>query len=97
MKLFVLLYFVCLLLFGLPLQAESRSGNLRQNHLGNIAGGSTQGVDGLQGIETADIPEIIFLVISTGINAAANQKHIANAVLQQGFENCGDAFIVQGF
>ncbi|MEF2838338.1 MAG: hypothetical protein U0N82_11520 [Oscillospiraceae bacterium] len=86
-----------ILLFSLPLQAEGGSGNFRQNHLGNIAGGSTQGIDGLQGIETADIPEIIFLVISAGVNAAANQKHIANTALQQGFENGGNAFIVQGF
>ena len=72
--------FKCAIL--LPLQGQHRAGDFRQAHLGNVAGGRTQCIYGLQGIEAADIAEILRLKMVSGINTAAHQQHIADAVLK---------------
>ena len=79
----------------LPLDGKHRAGNFGQAHLRNIAGSCAQCVDGLQGIETADIAEILRLEVFGRIDAAANQQYIADAVLQQGLEDGFQRFPVQ--
>ncbi|MGM9627777.1 MAG: hypothetical protein ACI3V4_06780 [Faecousia sp.] len=85
--------FKCAIL--LPLQGQHRAGNFGQAHLGNVAGGRTQGVDGLQGIEAADVAEILRGKMLRRINAAAHQQHIADAVLEHWLEYGFQGFLVQ--
>ncbi|MCI5485168.1 MAG: hypothetical protein MR913_01080 [Clostridiales bacterium] len=88
-------FFKCAIL--LTLQGQHRSGNFGQAHLGNVAGSRAQGVERLQGIETADIAEILWGKMCRRVNTAAHQKHIADAVLQQGLKNGFQRFLVQRF
>ncbi|MDY4507658.1 MAG: hypothetical protein SPD95_02915 [Candidatus Faecousia sp.] len=85
--------FKCAIL--LPLQGQHRAGDFGQAHLRNVAGGRTQCVDGLQGIETADVAEILRGKMLRRINAAAHQQHIADAVLKQGLKNGFQRFLIQ--
>ena len=85
----------CAILHCLPLQGKYGSGYFRKTHLGNIAGGSTQSIEGLHGIKAADIAKVISLEVISWINAAANHEHIGNAVLQQGLKQSFDIFLVQ--
>lgn len=86
-------FFKCAIL--LTLQGQHRSGNFGQAHLGNVAGSRAQGVERLQGIETADIAEILWGKMCRRVNTAAHQKHIADAVLQQWLEDRFQRFLIQ--
>ena len=51
-------------------------------HLGDVAGGHAQGVEGFRRVKIQHIPEILILKGSGRVKAAANHEHISNAVFQ---------------
>ncbi|MFR7551248.1 MAG: hypothetical protein ACLUVB_00535 [Acutalibacteraceae bacterium] len=73
----------CAIFFlGLSLQGEDGAGNLGKAHLGNVAGGHAQGVEGFRRVKIQHIPKILILKGSGGVKTAANHEHISNAVFQ---------------
>lgn len=86
-----------ILLCYLSLQAQDGSGDFLQAYLRNIAGGNTQSIQGIGGIETADIAEILLRKVVRRIDAAPDKKHIANTALHQGTKQSVNVFFIQHF
>uniref|UniRef100_UPI004026A1C4 hypothetical protein n=1 Tax=Faecousia sp. TaxID=2952921 RepID=UPI004026A1C4 len=74
-----------ILSFGLPLQCSP--GNFRKTHSRYVADSRSLRIQGLQRVESTDVPKILCLEIKLWVYTAASKQHIAYAVLKQQLEH----------
>ncbi|MBR0162423.1 MAG: hypothetical protein IJQ02_14235 [Oscillospiraceae bacterium] len=67
----------------LALHRAHGAGNLGEAHLADVSGGDAQCVQGVARVEIHDAAEILVGEVDSGIDAAASQEHISDAIDQE--------------